>query len=568
MRLFSTITRMEEQELDIQLSWAYEREFGENWKERETDYTRTLSAILERSKIPKSEFLLLAWMTKHVGLDNEIKQTAEEIGMSEGEVDNCLEGLVSKHLIGYDEFFRLEVEEHRIKNYYLLLSQEQEESMKQSEEEKAKEYTVTEQDILSDLKNVAMKYAKEDCITFNSLRFEKFAEKTPDAQLSKGYLALFPQLNQNEQTALAFLAGYVVWKGFVPYDYSDDNYLYEEFDSLIQKGLALVYPQEVGKDEARPDNRIILSHKACKALFYGRRELIRYSSLSQQTEVIKYEEISEKELFYEPQDRNIVETLGRIVSEEKYQEVTRRLKQKGQNSGISVILYGGPGVGKTELIKQLARQSKRDIFNIDPSKVYGSLWGETEKNVRAVFRNFKYMASICPTAPILLFNEADNILKKRGVGIGSAISRGEDIIQTIVLQEMEDFEGFFFATTNLADNLDKAFERRFLFKLEVHSPGLETRMKIWGSLIPDLDVKQREYLSEHFTFSGGQIENISRRKIVFEALEGRTPTRTEMATFCDEEMESSRKQSCEKIGFVIGCGEEKKGPTNTKHIKP
>ena len=105
----------------------------------------------------------------------------------------------------------------------------------------------------------------------------------------------------------------VVWKGFVPIDYSDDSDEYEEFDSLIQKGLAMVYPLDVGKDDERPDNRIILSHKACKVLFYGHRELLRYGSLSRQTEVIKYEEISEKELFYEKQDMNVVQTLGKIV---------------------------------------------------------------------------------------------------------------------------------------------------------------------------------------------------------------------------------------------------------------
>ena len=541
MRQLSTNPKIEEQELNIQLSWVYAREFGEKREEHE-------------------------WMSEHVGQETETAQAAEEIGMSEGEVDKCLEWLVSKSLVSYDEYFRLEVARNRVENYYRLMAQE--ESLKRAEEEKVEEYTVTEQDIFSDLKKMAKEYVRDDCFSYDPSRFEKFAEKNPDAQFSKGYMELFPTLNHDEQKALVILAGYVVWKGFVPLNYPDNSDEYEVFDSLIQKGIALVYPQEVGKDDDRPDNRIILSHKACRALFYGHRELVRYSYLSQQTEVIKYEEISEKELYYEPKDRNIVETLGKIVSEEKYQEVTKRLKQKGQNSGISVILHGGPGVGKTELIKQLARRSKRDIFNIDPSKVYGSLWGETEKNVRAVFRNFKYMASICPTAPILLFNEADNILKERGVGIGGSISRSEDIIQTIILQEMENFEGFFFATTNLLDNLDKAFERRFLFKLEVHSPGLETRTKIWGSLIPELDVKQRKYLAEHYAFSGGQIENISRRKNIFEALEGRSPTKTEMAAFCDEEMASSRKQSCGKIGFVIGCGEENKEPTNMKQVKP
>lgn len=564
MKQSQTISKIEDQELDVQLSWVYDREFGEKRLEREEDYNRTLSVILERTKIPKSEFLLLAWMTVHLGQDFDRKSAAEEIGMGGEELDNCLHNLESRCLVVEDEYGRFEVIQYRVEKYYEEM--ESNTPLIQATETKVEEYTVTEQDIFDDLKKMAKDFKRENYFLFDSSRLKEFAEKNPEAQFSKGYMELFPSLIVAEKRILALLAGYMIWKGFVPIDYSDDSEDYEEFDSLIQKGLAMAYPQEVGKDDARPDNRIILSHKACKALFYGHRELVKYGTLSRQTEVIKYEDISEKELFYEKQDMNVVQTLGKIVSEEKYQEVTKRLKQKGRNSGISVILHGGPGVGKTELIKQLARQSKRDIFNVDVSKIYGSLWGETEKNVRAVFRNFKYMASICPTAPILLFNEADGILKRRGVGDVSAISRAEDILQTIILQELEDFEGFFFATTNLADTIDKAFGRRFLFKLEVHSPGLETRMKIWSSLIPDLEVKQRKYLAEHFAFSGGQIENISRRKDIFEALEGRTPTTAEIEKFCNEEQETSEKESHGKIGFVIGSG-EKNEPLNTKHVK-
>jgi len=547
-----------DQDLSIQLRWVYARENGRLRNIREPGYHYLLSHILDRSRIPKLEFLLLAWVYENNGNYYEVESIAPHVGMSKSEVEQNLKALEEKGFLVYHSDRQLKVIQSQIDNYYEGQVEDGETVLVETKS------VETENLIISDLQKMAMEYIKEGYFSFGPSRLENFAERNPDAQLAKGYKQLFPSLTHDEQKGLLFLAGYFAWKGVVPFDYDDSSDEYEVFDSLVQKGLALVYPQEVGKDDERPDNRIILSYKVCKALFYGHRELVRYSSLSQQAEVIKYEEISEKELYYEPQDQNTVDTLMKIVSEERFLEVTKRLRQKGRNTGISVMLHGGPGVGKTELIKQLARRSQRDIFNIDVSKIYGSLWGETEKNVRAVFRNFRYMTAICPTAPILLFNEADGLMMRRGVGDGSSVSRGEDIIQTIILQEMEAFEGFFFATTNLMDNIDKAFIRRFLFKLEVHSPGQKTRARIWGAMIPNLDEKLREYLAGRYSFSGGQIENIARRKDIFEALEGRTPTKAEIERFCEEEGSQNEKHN--KIGFVIRNCEEKIEPSNKKHV--
>lgn len=65
-------------------------------------------------------------------------------------------------------------------------------------------------------------------------------------------------------------------------------------------------------------------------------------------------------------------------------------------------------------------------------------------------------------APILLFNEADAIIGKRQVGAERAVEKMENSIQNIILQEIEQLDGILIATTNLAENMDKAFERRFL----------------------------------------------------------------------------------------------------------
>ena len=81
-------------------------------------------------------------------------------------------------------------------------------------------------------------------------------------------------------------------------------------------------------------------------------------------------------------------------------------------------------------------------------------------------------------APILLFNEADAIIGKCQVGAERAVEKMENSIQNIILQEIEQLDGILIATTNLAENMDKAFERRFLYKVKFEKPDLACRSQI------------------------------------------------------------------------------------------
>lgn len=91
------------------------------------------------------------------------------------------------------------------------------------------------------------------------------------------------------------------------------------------------------------------------------------------------------------------------------------------------------------------------------------MWvGESEKNIKGIFDDYKQKVKQSVKAPILLFNEADAIIVKRQVGAERAVEKMENSIQNIILQEIEQLDGILIATTNLAENMDKAFERRFL----------------------------------------------------------------------------------------------------------
>ena len=125
----------------------------------------------------------------------------------------------------------------------------------------------------------------------------------------------------------------------------------------------------------------------------------------------------------------------------------------------------------------------------------------------------------------------------------------ENAIQNIILQEMEQLEGIMIATTNLTKNLDKAFERRFIYKIEFERPTIEARTAIWQSMIPNLDEEVALSLAAQYDFSGGQIENIARKRTVSLILNGAEPSAEQLNDFCRAEILSHKPTEHRKIGF-------------------
>ena len=99
----------------------------------------------------------------------------------------------------------------------------------------------------------------------------------------------------------------------------------------------------------------------------------------------------------------------------------------------------------------------------------------------------------------------------------------------------------------LADNLDKAFERRFLFKIYFDLPTIEAKTNIWKDKLPTLSTEETTTLASTFEFSGGQIDNIVRKSLMQEVISGNKPTLTDLITMCSEEKIS--KNGVRKMGF-------------------
>lgn len=150
--------------------------------------------------------------------------------------------------------------------------------------------------------------------------------------------------------------------------------------------------------------------------------------------------------------------------------------------------------------------------------------------------------------PILLFNEADAIIGMRKESALDAVDKMENAIQNIILQEMETLNGILIATTNLAQNMDRAFERRFLYKIKFNKPALKARMQIWQSMLPDLPEADIKILAEKYDFSGGQIENVARHYTIDSVLQGEKAVSLEkLISHCNNECLLQKESK--KIGF-------------------
>ena len=264
----------------------------------------------------------------------------------------------------------------------------------------------------------------------------------------------------------------------------------------------------------------------------------------------KHESLAEKKLFYNKEEEASVAQLKALLSQEQFVKITDRLSEKGLRKGFACLFYGSPGTGKTETVYQIAKATGRNIMQVNISQLKSCWVGESEKNVKAIFERYRSQVEKGDIAPILLFNEADAIIGQRMENTTRAVDKMENAIQNILLEEMEKLEGILIATTNLTANLDKAFERRFLYKINFGRPNDKARAAIWRAMMPDIKESTAAMLGRTFDLSGGQIENIARRLMVEGILNGFDTIDDErIKTLCAEEAKGYSGSSHSKVGF-------------------
>lgn len=267
--------------------------------------------------------------------------------------------------------------------------------------------------------------------------------------------------------------------------------------------------------------------------------------------VIQSLKIKPKKLYYDSEVAKQVDELTKFFDQENYKNILERMEKSNFRSAFTCLFYGSPGTGKTETVNQLARLTGRDIMLVDVPNLKDKYVGESEKNVKAVFDRYRDLVKKSKVAPILLFNEADSIFGKRLTKVQHSVDQMLNTMQNIILQEMETLEGILIATTNLSENLDAAFERRFLYKIKFDRPGAEAREHIWHTMLPELTIEEVKKLANSYEFSGGQIENVARKFSINNILYGEKENNRmqSLFDFCDNELIQDSNVKMRRVGF-------------------
>ena len=344
---------------------------------------------------------------------------------------------------------------------------------------------------------------------------------------------------------------------------SDDNIGYHDLDFLFDKRrwnriksslnagehiLLSAKMIEYNNDDGFVNRESFRMTMEAKRTLFEELNLSSLNTNQKKAGLLKADDIAIKKLYYDEEVRKQVSELTQLLNDDHYQEIRNRLKESGFRCGFTCLFYGMPGTGKTETVLQLAKETGRDIMQVNISEIKSMWVGESEKNIKALFDNYRNKVKECKLTPILLFNEADAIIGKRQEGAERAVDKMENSIQNIILQEMETLDGILIATTNLAQNMDKAFERRFLYKIKFTKPTIEARMSIWREMIPTLSEADTHALAVKYDFSGGQIENIARHYAIDNILHGSSSNVLEtLSIHCDNERLEKKEQR--KIGF-------------------
>jgi len=305
---------------------------------------------------------------------------------------------------------------------------------------------------------------------------------------------------------------------------SSDDYEKIKHRSLLEESSKLVSSGLIDYDEMLtpfgginrnfyiPDEILYkISHPTKKK---GSQEKIKIETLIKDQDMFELITSSKTldDVVLNPKTRETLNALLKQVDK----NVINRLKAwgiKDKRKGIDarIIFYGVAGTGKTLTSLALAKSLKKQVLSFDCSKILSMYVGESEKNVRSIFDKYKEIKDKTKTEPILLLNEADQFLGSRTTDGLSGSEKMHNQMQNIFLEQIERFDGILIATTNLLENIDKAFSRRFNYKIEFVKPNEEQRLQLWQKLLPEtLPLADDFDINKLATYSltGGQIEMV------------------------------------------------------------
>ena len=201
--------------------------------------------------------------------------------------------------------------------------------------------------------------------------------------------------------------------------------------------------------------------------------------------------------------------IEKILSPGVYEQYI--VQARAHHKGLLVLLHGKPGTGKTAWCENILAETKRPMLTIEASKVISKWVGESSSQIRKIFDKYHAYVRHHKTYPVLLLNEADQVLGKRNDPTNSTDSEFNQISGTFIL-ELEGIltrGGLVLATTNTMSHLDEAFYRRFTDRIEFSGLSSVEQICLWQNSFPELTNGQAGFLFEQLgPMEPGWIQNI------------------------------------------------------------
>jgi SpoVK/Ycf46/Vps4 family AAA+-type ATPase len=178
-----------------------------------------------------------------------------------------------------------------------------------------------------------------------------------------------------------------------------------------------------------------------------------------------------------------------------------------QGRRVAINFFGPPGTGKTFCAEAIAHHLQKQIISVNYAEIESKYVGETPKNITAAFKKAK------ETDSVLFFDEADSILGKRLTSVTQSADHGVNVSRSVMLLQLDSFDGVVIFASNLPENYDGAFVRRILAHVEFELPDEACRTRLWEYLLPaevprEVDVNPEWLASQSDGLSGGDILNV------------------------------------------------------------
>lgn len=208
----------------------------------------------------------------------------------------------------------------------------------------------------------------------------------------------------------------------------------------------------------------------------------------------------------EEQRDMLKEAVSQVRYRQKVYDTWGFSRKHPYGNGLSILLTGPPGTGKTMAAQVLAGTLGMELYRLQLPALVSKYIGETEKNLRTIFQEGE------KSQAVLFFDEADVLFSKR-TEVKDSHDKYSNMEAAYMLQRLEEYSGVVILATNFPQNIDQAFKRRLTFTIEFYMPDSTQRYQLWKKSFPeelplggDVDI---QWLAERFELTGSNIKNIA-----------------------------------------------------------